>query len=285
MYRGHRDCGITMEETGFDKTITTHRFLDEAGDTTFFFKGRTLAVGQPGVSLAFCIGMVKINTSLHEVRGDLVALQQQIEKDDYLNIIPSIKKRIAGGGFFFHATDDPPEVRELLYKFIKKLDCSVEVVVARKTPEIFARKHNNSEAEFYADVLSHILKNKLKSGQKFVLNISHRANSTSNKNLQMALEKAKFRAARKHGSNELRSLVVFNVQNHRTEPLLNIADYLCWAVQRVFERGETRYYDFVRDKVSLVIDLYDRAGYKDSMNYYRKDRSLGPQNKISPPSP
>jgi hypothetical protein len=51
--------------------------------------------------------------------------------------------------------------------------------------------------------------------------------------------------------------VVFNVQNHQTEPLLNIADYLCWPVQRIFERGEMRYYNFVQEKISLVVDLYD----------------------------
>jgi hypothetical protein len=33
--------------------------------------------------------------------------------------------------------------------------------------------------------------------------------------------------------------VVFNVQNQTSEPLLNITDYFCWSVQRVFERGET----------------------------------------------
>jgi len=33
-----------------------HRFLDEAGDTTFFGKGRVPMLGQDGVSLSFCAG-------------------------------------------------------------------------------------------------------------------------------------------------------------------------------------------------------------------------------------
>jgi hypothetical protein len=32
-----------------------------------------------------------------------------------------------------------------------------------------------------------------------------------------------------------------NEINPLQEPLLNVADYLCWTIQRVFERGETRY--------------------------------------------
>jgi hypothetical protein len=53
-------------------------------------------------------------------------------------------------------------------------------------------------------------------------------------------------------------------QNHQTEPLLNIADYFCWAIQRVFERGETRYYDFIRKKNSFVVDLYDNEKWEGS---------------------
>ncbi len=36
-----------------------HRFLDEAGDTTFFGKGKIPIVGSAGVSKAFILGMVK----------------------------------------------------------------------------------------------------------------------------------------------------------------------------------------------------------------------------------
>jgi len=51
----------TVEQT---KVPTSHRFLDEAGDPTFFKKGRILAVGEPGISLAFSLGMVNFNGDL-----------------------------------------------------------------------------------------------------------------------------------------------------------------------------------------------------------------------------
>lgn len=271
-------------EQSQDEIAVSHRFLDEAGDTAFYGKGKRLILGQRGVSLAFGIGMVKLYDDISAVRNNIIRLQKQVEDDNYLNIIPSINKKIDSGGFFFHATDDPPEVRQIMYRFVKSLNCSLEMVVARKIPGIFTYKHNNKEAEFYADVLSHLLKNKLKSGDKYVLNISRRANSTSNKNLQAALNKAHIRAMKKHDRNDLTSQVVFNIQNHRTEPLLNIADYLCWSVQRIFERGETRYYDFIKDQISLVVDIYDSKGYKGSRNYYTPRNPLTSENKISPPS-
>jgi Protein of unknown function (DUF3800) len=266
-------------------TRVSHRFLDEAGDTTFYGKGRIPIVGRPGVSLSFAIGMVKFNADLNEIRKAVRALQDEATADKYLLGIASVAKKAAAGGFYFHATDDPPEVRERFFKFIESLDCTCEVMVARKLPSMFALKHHHQEAEFYADVLSHLLKNKLKLGQKVVLNIAERGASTRNVNLQLALTKAVERFEKKGSVDEISSLVVFNVQNHRTEPLLNIADYLCWSVQRVFERGETRYYDFLGDKIRLVVDLYDTTKYKDSLNYYRGKRRLTAENKISPPSP
>lgn len=263
---------------------TDHRFLDEAGDTTFFGKSRKIIVGKEGVSLAFAIGMVKFNRPLSEVRSEVVALQRSIEHDNYLNRIPSVLKRVNHGGFYFHASDDSPDVRQVLFRYIKTLDCSLEAVVARKLPDVFAKKHNHNETEFYADVLSHLIKNKLRMGGKLVLNISNRANSTSNRNLQSALEKAAGRAVKKREPNTLTTEVVFNVQNHRAEPLLNVADYMCWSVQRIFERGETRHYDFLSDRIKLVVDLFDQTSYEGSRNYYSGKRRLTAKNRLSPPS-
>lgn len=265
--------------------LNDHRFLDEVGDTTFFAKDKQVSIGEPGVSLSFGIGMAKINAPLADVRAEVVSLQNEIANDKYLNVIPSVKRKVNQGGFFFHASDDPPEVRQIFYRYLKGLDCSLEIVIARKILDIFAKKHNHKEAEFYADVLSHLIKNKLHMGGKLVLNVSCRANSTSNKNLATSLDKAIVRVNHKREQlGDVQTEVVFNVQNHRTEPLLNVADYLCWSVQRVFERGETRYYDFLGDRVKLVVDIYDSDNYEGSKNYYRGKRRLTSRNKLSPPS-
>jgi hypothetical protein len=77
--------------------------------------------------------------------------------------------------------------------------------------------------------------------------------------------------------------VAFNVLYPTQEPLLNIADYFCWSVQRVFERGETRYYDYMREQISLVIDVYDTENYNEWKNYYGPKNPLTANKKISPP--
>jgi len=96
------------------------------------------------------------------------------------------------------------------------------------------------------------------------------------------MTKARERFVKKETPSEISSEIVFNVQNPRTEPLLCVPDYLAWTVQRIFERGETRHYDFVRERISLVVDLYDSEKFAGNRNYYTPERPLTAENKIGP---
>lgn len=263
-----------------DTPAVCHRFLDEVGDTTFFRKGGRTAIGEEGVSMAFGMGIVRIDAPLVETRRAVCELQCLVEEDPLFNVIPSVRKRIDSGGFFFHASKDSPDVRSVFLHYLRELPCEVEVVIARKEVERFIRQHQRKEDVFYADLLSHLIKRRMKEGGKLVLNIAERGSSTREKVLGKALMAAS-------GGEEVENFttrVVFNVQTPRTEPLLNIADYLCWAVQRVFERGELRYYDYLRDKIRLVVDLYEVERYSDNLNYYDNlHNPLTSRNKLCPP--
>jgi hypothetical protein len=175
------------------------------------------------------------------------------------------------------------DVRSVLLRYLRELECEAEVVVARKIPALFEKQHHGREEEFYADLLAHLIKNRLKRAGTLVLNVAERGSSTRKKVLTEALQLATERAARKWGGENLKARVVFNVQNPRTEPLLTVSDYLCWAVQRVFEQGEVRHYNYLADKIRLVVDLYDREKYEGSRNYYDKKNPLTAENKLGPP--
>lgn len=261
-----------------------HRFLDESGDTTFFGKGQKNIVGNEGVSKSFILGMVKFKTKLEPIRDNVNLLQNEISNDDYYKEIPSIVKKVNKNGYFFHAKDDIPEVREKFFRYIKTLNCSFEAVVGRKIPDFYKSKHHGNEVWFYADMLSHLLKNKLSGHDKLVLNIASRGKSTKNSNLNLALEKARQRFIDTHPEKELTTKIIFNVMEQTDEPLLNIADYFCWSIQNVFEKGNLRYYNFLKEKISTVVDLYDFESYgKEGWpNYYGKNNPLTAKNKLSP---
>jgi hypothetical protein len=258
-----------------------HRFIDEAGDSTFYLKGKKPALGNEGVSNAFILGMVKISEPLNEVREKITQLQLAVANDPFYDV-PSVNKKKSKGGFYFHATDDLPEIRKLFFDLIRNINCSLEAVVGRKSIELFETKHKGKEEYFYADLLSHLLKNKFTKHEKLILNISERGSSTKHTNLHLALLKAKQRFTQKNNTGQIITNVLFEVQSPTKEPLLCLADYLCWAVQRVFEKGEIRYYNLVKEKISLVIDLYDAKKYENWGNYYdNKKNPLTIENKIS----
>jgi hypothetical protein len=262
----------------------THRFIDEVGDTTFYGKGKEVILGQEGVSQIFGMGIAKFGRPLADVRAEIVGLHQQVERDPLLNTIPSVAKRVAKGGFYFHACKDTPDVRTVFLHYLRDLDCEVEVVVARKIHSLFINKHHGKDDEFYADVLSHLIKGRLKQPRRLVLNIAERGSSTRAKVLEEAVVKATGRAGKRWDSSDLKGEVAFNVQNPLREPLLTVPDYFGWAVQRVFEKGEMRFYDYLRSKIRLVVDLYDSENYASNRNYYDIRNPLTPSNKIGPPS-
>ena len=90
-----------IDESALGRRIISHRFLDEAGDTTFYGKGRIPIIGEAGVSHSFSIGMVKFKGDLEAVRASIREMQQAVVADEYLKAIPSVAKKGAGKGFYF----------------------------------------------------------------------------------------------------------------------------------------------------------------------------------------
>lgn len=262
------------------KTHTYHRFIDEAGDMTFFLKGKAPApLGSNGISKVFILGMAHVKQDLGSARELIDKFCKDIEEDPFFNTIPSVKKRIDQGGFYLHAKDDPAELR---YKFImyllESIPFSVQMVVGRKKLTRFVNKHHSQEREFYADLLSHLLKDK-GNYEKLVINIAERGSSTANNNLEDALLQAHDRHSKRR-SSAYKADIKFNVQRYSSDPLLAITDYALWTVQRVFEKGETRFYDVIKDKLPMIIDLYDVDRYDGYKNYYGPRNELTSTNKV-----
>lgn len=281
-----RSVSLNMSDDPIEPGIQTfHRFLDEAGDTTFYGRGRRVIVGQPGVSKAFCLGSVKFRCPLSEARLVVEDAVARVTSHPKLRSYISVQKRILAGGFFFHAKDDPPPVRELFFDELKDLSCSLEIIVARKIAKLFESTHQRREDEFYADILGHLLKGKLRLKGRLILTVAQRGSSTRAVVLERALALARTRASKRWNLEALTTEVIFDVQNPRKEPLLAVADYLSWSVQRVFERGETHYYDAVSHKIRAIQDIYDSSSYQGNLHWYSPQRPLTSQNKISPPSP
>lgn len=254
-------------------------FVDESGDPTFFNKKKELIVGKNGCSSILILGFVKTENP-RKLRRAVNELHQKVCADPYLQSIPSLEKTKKHG---FHAKDDCPEVRSEFYKLLKTLDFKTEFVVARKRLDVFKKRHNKNENLFYMDIFHHLFKNQLHK-QDAKIYFSKRGSQTRQHHIEKALNLA-IEAFQEKNKQSIKTESEVLVQVPTDEVNLMIIDYMNWALSRTYTKGEMRYFDFLKDKISLVWDIYDFEKYDKSYkenNFYTKKQNPFSITKISP---
>lgn len=232
-----------------------HRFfyVDETGDPSFYGKGKKLIVGNEGCSRTFGVGFLR-TSGPEAIRERLIALKDEIAADRYLKDIPSIQKTLRA----FHAKNDCPEVRKLVFGCLDELDFSVQIVIARKLESVFKGKHRQSQDAFYNDLTSHLFKRQLHLAKRNTILFARRGNKEQQHALRAAVG-AGIASFRQRYPGAAETTVEVQTSWSADEPLLQAADYALWAVQRAFERREMRYFAFIQSKVEIVWDIYDFA--------------------------
>lgn len=93
-------------------------YVDESGSGVIFNRKGNVVIGQDGAPRFFSLGLLDVEDPIR-LDNDIRKLQQQIEGDPYFTDVPSVQKRLAKGGFFFHATDDIPEIRKMMFDLLR----------------------------------------------------------------------------------------------------------------------------------------------------------------------
>jgi len=178
----------------------------------------------------------------------------------------------------FHAKDDVPEIREKVFKLIKELDFKAEFIVGRKRENIFKKRHKSKEEIFYNDLVSKLFENKLHVAKESFIYFAVRGSKTKQEPFEDSIQTAINLFERKWGiKNDCNISII--PQSPSGESCLQIIDYVLWAVQRVIVKGDMRFYKFIEEKVSFLVDIYDFDKYPN--NYYNKKNNFD-INKISP---
>ncbi|MBI3913343.1 MAG: DUF3800 domain-containing protein [Chloroflexi bacterium] len=248
-------------------------FVDESGDPTFYDRYGNMIVGQEGCSPILILGFIE-TTNPAPMRRALAELHQQIAADEYLKQIPSISK----SNRVFHAKNDAPEVRQAVYKLIRTLDFKAQFVVARKIERVFRTTFHANEGEFYDYLVTLLFQNVLHRYSRNQIYFSQRGTRIRRVRFEEAIQRgvSKFEA---RWNTKLQTGISIDPQTAIGEPCLEVIDYMNWAVYRAFVKQEMRYYRFVEEKVSLLVDHYDNAKYP--RNWYTRDNPFDIE-KVSP---
>ena len=250
-------------------------FVDESGDPIFYNKNGVLIVGSEGCSSILIMGFIE-TTDPNSLRRILTDLRKELVGDPYLSGIPSMEKTKS----IFHAKDDCPEVRQAVYRKLKGLDFRAQFIVARKIEIVFRKTFNSESAKFYDHLIVKLFENVLHRYENNRIYFAKRGSKTRQKPLEEAINNAIANFKNKWGA-DFSSKVQTDVaaQTLKGEPCLQIIDYMNWAVYRAFIKREMRFYKMVEEKVSLLVDLYDRDNYPN--NWYSRKNPFDCM-KISP---
>lgn len=241
-------------------------FVDEAGDPVFYNSKGEMIVGQEGCSKILIIGYIR-TLDPEPIRAALKEVHDQIKADKYLADIPSVKKSLN----YFHAKDDCPEVRHMVYKAISKLKFKSEFIVARKEEERFKKSHLGKENVFYNDLVTQLFSSRTHVSQASKIYFAVRGNKVRQAPLSEAIQNAKLSFERLH-ETKVSSIVDVYPQTMTGEPCLQVADYMLWALQRAYTQGDMRYYNFIKNKVAFIWDIYDSKLPRKNNRYHSKNQ-------------
>jgi hypothetical protein len=253
-------------------------FVDEAGDPAFYTDGKKIIVGDEGCSRTFSVGFLW-TLNPQSIRDALTALRNAIATDRYLKDIPSIKKTLIS----FHAKDDCPEVRKLVFETLSNLDFGVNVVVARKHEFMFREQFDQSQDKYYDFLVSTLFYQHLHLSARNTIVFARRTNKSRQHSLRMAVDSAAQKFARKW-KNVSETEVVVEDKYPSEDSALQAADYVLWAVQRAYEKREMRFFNFMRDKIHFLWDIFDlqKRKKKGEKVFYDRTRNPFDIEKTSP---
>ncbi len=252
-----------------------HFFVDEAGDLTLFDKkGRSL-VGKEGVSNCFMVGFIELPDP-DEALDELRLLRQYLLEDPYFRGVPSLQPEAKKTATAFHAKDDPWEVKYEVIKTLPQLGGKVVVAIRRKDAlvrqfrAIYKQTGQKVRSEaVYDELVTQVFHRRLHPVNDNRVVFARRGK----KDRAKALEKAIMKAGVYH-TRRIRPRMPGSVRSAfpHEEAGLQVVDYYLWAVQRLFERGEERFYGVLEPQYELIIDVDDKRRRRGGEWYSAENR-------------
>lgn len=251
-----------------------HRyFVDEAGDLTVFDKHGHVIVGNEGVSRCFIVGAALIHDP-EPLTAQLDALRDELLRDPYFARVPSLVPERGRTARLFHAKDDPAEVRREVFRVLRGAQIEVYAafrrknVLANELATHFARTGQKPGVDrVYDELVTSIFTNRLHLAAHTRIVFARRGKADRNIALAGAIDlaKAKFERRWRKGANHPTAISSSTPSEHAG---LQAVDYYLWSLQRLLERGEDRYFEYLRPAFRLIVDRDDdrKRGYGEYYN-------------------
>ena len=259
--------------------VVIHYFVNEAGTPNLFRRRRESIVGQEGCSNFFILGKLEVDDP-ETLQRQLDDLRAELLADPYFKGVPSMQPGEKKTALMFHAKDDVAEVRYRVMKLLAQQAVSFYAVVRDKhrvLAEVLARNQADEsywyrENDLYDELVAHLFKSRFYRGDHFEICFARRGKSARTEALKLALDQARRTYERDMGVRCDVSIAV-RASTPRECGGLQAVDYFLWALQRLYEQGEDRYWETVRPRVKVVYDRDDTRTASYGV-YYTAEKPL-----------
>jgi hypothetical protein len=267
-----------------EKRSVNNYYVDEAGDLTLFNKRGHVIVGREGISKVFMVGVAYLpdprlaHLKLEKLRKDLLA-------DPYFRNVPSMQPKTKKTAIYFHAKDDPPEVRREVLKLLPEFGTKIQIAIRRKEYLIktarllYQRKSKLLPDDVYDDLVKRLFKRSLHTAELNRIVFARRGKSVRQQALEEAIRRAKSNFEKKTGISSDSETTIFSGYPSQYSGL-QVVDYYPWALQRLYERGEDRFFYLLAPAYRLIMDLDDTRN-KPYGEWYSDSNPLN-MEKIKP---
>jgi hypothetical protein len=261
-------------------------FVDEAGDPALFAKGGKVVVATEGCSRFFIEGKLECR-DVGVLAADLASLRGDLLADPYFKGVPSFDPARQRTAVCFHAKDDPVEVRFMVFKLLARHDVRFVAVVRDKLKLLdYATqrrridptyRYNPNGHELYDELTRRLFSRPHGDGEHSVV-FAQRGHKPRTKAFADAIEHEYLAQESAFGIQRPRPLAVVGMFP-KAHPGLQAVDYYLWALQRFYERGETRYLDFIWPQTLEIMDLdatlaKEHGRSKDEFVVFNKENPL-----------
>jgi len=245
-------------------------FVDEAGDGVIFDRKGRILLGET-TPRYFMLGMTR---TIHDKENEnaLSQLRSEILSAPLYAGIPSLKSSTKKTARFFHAKDDHPEIRAKVFELITTLDFQFYAVIKDMQTVLSYVQSRNEMETHYRYQPNELYDNQLNKEHCYTITFARRGKSDRSKAL---LQQLKLAQQWSDGSDSDAPNLSITPHYPWEAPCLQIADYCLWALQRSYEKEESRFLKAIWSKVSLIIDIDDPAS--DEKGAYLTSKSAIPQ--------
>ena len=246
-------------------------FIDEGGDATLFSRKGKVLVGTNDYSSSFIVGMLDIKDPKN-LQMRLDDLRKELTSDPYFQGVPSMQPEARKTASVFHAKDDLQEVRREVFRLLRETkDLHFYAVVTDKLSMLeYVRKKQEKDKsyryhpnELYGDLTKRLCRERLGPYGDCEVILSRREKFDRSTPFEELAEEARTR------SKGMINIVSAVPQKHAG---LQAVDYFVWTLQRLYERGEDRYLNYLWKVFPLVHDINDISNGLYGVSYTQSNK-------------